>query len=102
LPLFGFDVFPWYSYFAVAIAGVLFTTRVFTNRSVYALVGMALSLYLIARLGQLIADPSSVSFQTTITAMILIVLGSYIGFLTAKIFEKALHNFFLIPNRHAS
>ncbi len=102
LPLFGFDVFPWYAYVAVAIAGVLFTTRVFTNRSVYALTGMSLSLYLIARTGQFIADPASVTVQTSTTAMILIVLGSYLGFLTAKIFEKALHSFFIVPNRHVS
>ena len=102
LPLFGFDAFPWYAYFAVAIAGVLFTTRIFTNRSVYALVGMSLSLYLIARVGQFIAQPSSVTFQTTITAMLLIIIGSYIGFLTAKIFEKALHSFFLVPHKHVS
>lgn len=100
LPIFGFDPVPWYAYVFIAIIGVLFSTRLFTNRSVYALQGLALTLYSIVLICTSIRTPGFLSVQQMVFMSLFVLLLSYLGFLVAKGIEAALERLFLTKFSH--
>lgn len=102
LPLLGFDNIPWYAYVIVASAGVFLTTKTFTNRSVYALEGMAVSLFLLATVSEAIFNIDGFQMKETMMSVILLVLGTYFGFLAAQIIKQILQRLFLVRTRHVS
>ena len=101
LPILGFDNIPWFAYLLVAGAGIFFTTRLFTNRSVYALEGLVFALFLIVEASRFLVEPGGFTLSNTILTLLLLFLFTYVGFLIAKMTERILYRFFLVRTHHA-
>ena len=93
IPFIGFDHLPWLSYVVSAIVGLALTTRIFTNRSVYALEGVGITLYAIALVIEWVLRPELLNAQIFVTSLGLCVLSLYIGFLIAKAIETSTKTF---------
>ena len=101
LNFFGFDSHHWISYFTIAGVGSFLTTKFFTNRSVYALLGLGLTLFAILFVINLI-----ISFETEQIIKILfiqiffIIFGLYFGFLASRYIENLAKSMFIVRRRN--
>lgn len=93
LPTLSQDKGIWLAYVAVAIAGSLLMDRVFTNRSIYALLGLGATLYVLFALIQLFFKTEAYQlFYGFIFAMI----GIYTGSAIARFSERYTKQLFII------
>lgn len=93
LPRVSQDAGVWVAYLAVGVAGTLLMSRVFTNRSVYALLGLGATLYVIfaairfflgAEIGRLLYG------------FIFAMMGIYAGSAVARFVERYIKQLFII------
>ena len=99
-PIFGFDPYPWFGYLLVALLGAFLTTRLFTNRSVYALEGLAVVLYLLLVATRMFDPSSALSLKEIGISLCLVILTTYVGFLFARFVEKAAARTFYVKHSH--
>ncbi|MDP2631519.1 MAG: hypothetical protein Q8P30_01980 [Candidatus Uhrbacteria bacterium] len=104
LKIFGFDSALTISYIAVAFIGALLATRMFANRSVYALEGLGILMLLVFILVNAIPELLNYSitadyFYSYNHALISVIVGLYLGFLVARNLEHLIENLFLIKKR---
>jgi len=106
----GFIIISFLAYLAVAVVGVLLTMKIFTNRSVYALGGLGIGLYLtFSIVGSLVLlfpqhTPAGVEtfgsyVSTRFTELIFLTIGLYLGFVAARYLKYLSENVFLIKAR---
>lgn len=100
LNFFGFDSANILSYLIIAIIGAILMTKVFTNRSVYALEGVGLVLFFIFFTINRILDFNFSHFVSTfILQALFLMIGLYFSFVVARYIEHLATNVFLIKNR---
>lgn len=106
LPVIGFDNGTLLGYVATGALGFILTKRVFTNRSVYALVGLGAALYtsfaIVNGIFLLIAQKLSVSWHayagTELLSLAFVVAGLYLGFVLVKRSQRLSKSLFLVRN----
>lgn len=109
LPLIGFRGGVWFSYFCVAILGIMLSKKIFTNRSVYALEGLGIVLFCLFTLLNLIFGllipawynlPSLGTYlHEQVTALLFVIVGLYLGFIISKYVKEVAQSTFLIRER---
>ena len=100
-PMIGFTQFSAWGYIAIAIAGPLLTKQLFTNRSVYALLGLGLTLFMLLNAVTAIAgltgfpqiEPHNVFAPWS---FFFLMIGLYCGFVLSAYLERLLSRTFLI------
>ncbi len=102
IPHLGFDTIPWFGYVLVAATGVFLTTRLFTNRSVYALEGLAVVLFLVATTARFFVPAMRLTMNETLSSIVLLLLTTYVGFLIALLTEKGVKRYFFLKEPHAT
>ncbi|MCH8049564.1 hypothetical protein IH979_02535 [Patescibacteria group bacterium] len=113
LSFIGFESGTMLSYLLVAILGVVLTTHVFTNRSVYALEGLGVGLFvvfiiinafplIILQLNEMGGGSSGTIgsyVSSKLFGLLFLVIGLYLGFLIARYLKHLSQNIFLIRGR---
>lgn len=100
LNLFGFNETHFVSYIVVAVVGSFLSIRFFTNRSVYALIGLGTALYTVFFFVNL-----TLHFETEqilkifILQMIYVIFGLYIAFLISRYIEHIALDLFMIRKK---
>ena len=106
LPMIGFDSGTLLGYVATGALGFVLTKRVFTNRSVYALVGLGAALYtafaVVNGIYLIIAGQLTVSWHnyasTELLSLVFVVTGLYLGFVLVKRSQRLSKSLFLVRN----
>lgn len=107
LPLFGFDQFAAWSYILLAVLGVFFTRKLFTTRSLYALLGFGVSMFVIFILANIldhsakqlfstVAQPAIISFKNFGLSLVFLIGGLYIAYVFSRFLERIAREVFLI------
>lgn len=104
LPVIGFDSGTVLGYVATGALGFVLTKRVFTNRSVYALVGLGAALYtsfaivngVFLLITKRLIEPWHVYAATELLSLTLVVGGLYLGFVIVKRSQRLSKNLFLV------
>lgn len=105
LPVFGFEPSTVVAYLAMAFLGALLTRRIFTNRSVYALVGLGASLYFFFALINAIIFalfPPDYGFHlgsyiaSELLSLLMLIVGLYLGFILVGRVKRMTKNTFLV------
>lgn len=108
LPLLGFDPAIWWSYILLAIIGIFLMKKLFTTRSLYALEGFGISMFVlffvintVVQWGIMVWSNQRISvfqdlFKDFFFALGFLIVGLYVGFLFSRFIERLANEILVI------
>ncbi len=110
LPLLGFEMAYFWTYWIIGVCGAFFSTKVFTTRSVYALIGLGSSLFVIflflnwlpkIAVSVFIENQlnNTLKFTEIFISLILLIIGLYLSFIIARSVERVFQKTFILRKK---
>lgn len=108
LPLFGFDQFTWWSYILTAVLGFFLIRQLFTTRSLYALEGFGITMFVAFVVLNVLPDWITkifihstnlnffLNFRGFLLTLVFLIVGLYAGFIFSKFMERIANEILLI------